>query len=918
MGSRSQFVGRAQELETVVELVTATPLVTLTGPGGVGKTRLAVEACTRLGGAFAGDPTLVELSDLTPGADVDTISAELAVGSPEGLALRLGERRSLVVLDNCEHVLDAAATFVGRLLAATESVTVLTTSRQPLGLDGERVIVVEPLALPGPGELEPLTSPAVELFLARATAAGASWGRSAETVELVAELCRHVDGLPLAIELAASRARSVSPSELLALLARRLDVLRSQRRDVPARHHSVRAAIEFSVGLLDEDSHRLLLRLGAFAGQFDLALVHTAAGPELEDRLRTVDLLGGLVERSLVVAEPSATTTRYRLLELVREYAAEELRGAGLWIETKERLTEALVAEADAILVEGTTRWSGELVARISNRFGNFFAAIDWCVSHDDGPARAIRLFLPLFAAVHQSRSGEVIVAGERIFARWPDAPAPLRAEALAVLATAHAIALQVDQARERAQAALEDPMGTGIATVLAHRALVLLSIATGDTDEGLVLAARGREAASDAGMAPFERELRGFEATLLDRAGRSDDAATLARRVVADSVAADDPLTEVWARLVSATIAVRAGRWDDARVEIASGQETSRRLSTGWWSGAIFRSQAVLAATEAAVGAMEAGWDASRAIWRQAVQQAADRGDVAELGLTLRAAATVAEQSGRFETARALRSAAPGTNVLTVLPDLFGADRPPATSAAATLGATSPLGVVAALRAALDAIDADSADSGHPPDRPSSTGATPATDRSPQLGGEASLEREGDVWAFAFAGTTVRIRSLKGVADIAALLVRPDEDVHCLELMGAAHVGDSPGPTIDDRARRAYQARIGDLQAEIDEAKSANDPARADRAERELDAIVAELSEAFGLRGRARTGGSSAERARSAVTYRIRAAIRHITAQHAELGRHLDRSIRTGTWCSYRPEHRVHWQTERSSPVRA
>lgn len=134
-------------------------------------------------------------------------------------------------------------------------------------------------------------------------------------------------------------------------------------------------------------------------------------------------------------------------------------------------------------------------------------------------------------------------------------------------------------------------------------------------------------------------------------------------------------------------------------------------------------------------------------------------------------------------------------------------------------------------------------------------------------------------------------------------LLARPGQDMHCLELMRGANVGSEAGPALDEQARRAYQRRIRDLQQDIDEAREANDPVRAQRAEAELDALVQQLSEAFGLSGRSRSTGSAAERARSAVGWRIRATLRHVAEVHPELGQHLHNAVRTGTWCSYRPE---------------
>ncbi|MGH9265964.1 MAG: hypothetical protein ACRD1D_14850 [Acidimicrobiales bacterium] len=149
-------------------------------------------------------------------------------------------------------------------------------------------------------------------------------------------------------------------------------------------------------------------------------------------------------------------------------------------------------------------------------------------------------------------------------------------------------------------------------------------------------------------------------------------------------------------------------------------------------------------------------------------------------------------------------------------------------------------------------------------------------------------------------------------------LLARPGEDVHCLELVGGADVGSAPGPVLDQQARRAYERRIRDLQSDIDDARAANDPHRAERAEAELDALVQQLSEAFGLSGRSRATGSATERARSAVGWRIRAALRQVAEAHPLLGRHLQNAVRTGTWCSYRPETPVAWTIDEAQGRRA
>jgi tetratricopeptide (TPR) repeat protein len=171
-----------------------------------------------------------------------------------------------------------------------------------------------------------------------------------------------------------------------------------------------------------------------------------------------------------------------------------------------------------------------------------------------------------------------------------------------------------------------------------------------------------------------------------------------------------------------------------------------------------------------------------------------------------------------------------------------------------------------------------------------------------------AAMIHEGATWAVSYAGTTVRLRDSKGLRDLAVLLARPDQEIHCLELVGGVHVAGDAGPALDQKARLAYEQRIRDLHLEIDDARRTNDPFRAERAETELDALVEQLSAAFGLGGRARATGATAERARSTVTARIRATIRQAGTVHPELGRHLQNAVRTGTWCGYRPEAAVSW----------
>ena len=902
MVARSRLFGRDAELAQLIDLTGRERVVTVTGAGGVGKTRLVEEATELLRASRSALVLVAHLADVDRHADCSVLSAEVGMSSPEALAVSLGDGGGVVVLDNCEHVLGAAVDLVERLLAATDVVSVLATSREPLRVPGEHVVVLQPLSVPTAGDIDLQDSPAVAMFLDRATASGGQWPRTDDAVAAVAELCRRVDGLPLAIELAAARARSFSPPELLSLLDRRLDVLRAREQSRPSRHRSVRAAIEISTQLLDDQTRTCFHRLAVFTGAFDLDLAHAVAGPDPTDRLTTVDLIAELVERSLLVPEHDETRTRYRLLELVREYVDDALQDEDEWHAAHEQLTAVMVDEADRIVAEGVSGWSAALVARIAANVGNLTTAVDWCIDHDPSPARAFRLYVPLFAAVHQSRSSDVRALGQRLFERWPVEQAPFRGEALAVAATAYAIGSMPEQSTALATAALEDAQVTAIGRVVARRALMLTAIGCSDVAAAREHALRARIEADGAGLAPFERELAGFEASLLDRAGLHEEAAALAAETTTASIAAGDTITEIWARLVSATVAMRSRRLDEARDAIERAMATSRSIDDAWWTGAIFRSRALLASYEASTVAVGDGWERSKELWRGAIEGAARRGDLAELALTLRLAAVVAARVGRVDIALLLLDAVPPSNELTVLPELFEDERARLDALRPDAGSRRP-SLVASLRAALAAID-----------EPATAGTEPVELEAPApLTPRASavLRREGDVWALSHAGTTVRLRDAKGLRDIARLVSQPGREVHCLELMGGAQVEGSTTPLLDDKARRQYQERVLELQHDIETARSDNDPGRAERAEVELDLLVQQLSEAYGLGGRARGGGTSAERARTAVTYRIRAAIKRIEEAQPELGRHLAHSVRTGAWCVYHPEIELEWHVD-------
>jgi predicted ATPase len=877
----STFVGREEERTRLRELVGRHRMVTIVGPGGMGKTRLADEVSPELGRDLAGGVRRSELAQVAPDHAVDIeIAGAFGFSSLEALIVNLAEAPSLLVLDNCEHVLADTARLAERLLAEVPELRLLATSREPLGIDGEEVLLLGPLALPTTNSADDIArASATRLFDDRARGAGAR--RDADAAELAAraELCRRLDGVPLAIELAAARARALTAVELLTLLDRRFDLL---QRDAPigrARHRSLRAAIDTSYALLDAREQAFFRALGTFRSPFPAQLAHGVAAADGFDLLHSVDALSRLVDRSLVSAEVSGGITRYRLLESLREYAGEQARAAGEWDALLDRFVDVMVLEADRIVTEGMTRWSAENLANILTQFETLVAALDHTVEADADGTRAFRLMLPLWGATHQGRAAEVAAAADRVLARWPAGDEPWRAVATSVAVSAWLAAGRVAAARELAESLLAQPDAMPLAHVIAWRALGIAANDAGDSAAAVDHFSRGATVAAQFGLDAFGRELLVFADSTPRAAGEVD--ATVARLVAVaeQGAAAQDPMSMVWARDIAALHLVRAGRWREARAMLAVVHGIVCEVVYPFGTMVALRLQAALEG-------LEHGWIASRPHWLTAIDRCAASGDLTELMLTLRDGAEIARRAGDDAARQALLAALPPGVHPVIRGSVF--DDPVAPPVAPSDGAG-----LARVRALLSAP---------------ATAAAAANPRS-AIERDASLIRQGEVWQLSFDGRTTQVKHLKGLDDLAALLARPEHEMHCLELIGGAEVGGEPGPALDDHARRDYQARVRELQTDIDRARDANDIGHAERAEAELDALVQQLSDAFGLGGRARQRGSAAERARSAVSWRIRAAIKRIREHHPELARHLENAVRTGAWCSYRPEAPVAWR---------
>jgi len=334
----SSFIGREQELEQTAAALAQARLVTLTGPGGVGKTRLALQAAAQAAPRFADGAWLCELAPVRDPAGVDdTVAAVFSVTARAGqstcdaLVEFLHGKQLLLVLDNCEHLIEAAAALAGNLARSCERLVILATSREALEIEGERLVPVPSLRLPDTdADLAAITqTEAVRLFAERVAAVKPGFQVTAQNAAAVAAVVRRLDGVALAIELAAARVPAMSPGELARRLERSFAVLAGGWRGAVERHQTLRATIDWSFELLAAPEQALLTRLAVFAGGCTLEAAEAVCGAEGIDPDAVFELLASLVARSLVVAEEYGPQTRYRLLETIRQYSEQRLGQAG-------------------------------------------------------------------------------------------------------------------------------------------------------------------------------------------------------------------------------------------------------------------------------------------------------------------------------------------------------------------------------------------------------------------------------------------------------------------------------------------------------------------------------------------------------------------------------------------------------------
>jgi non-specific serine/threonine protein kinase len=481
------FIGRRAELSKLADLLEAARLVTVTGPGGVGKTRVCLRAAAQAAAGFRDGVCLVELSGLSDAGLVPhTVAAGLGLPQSDSqldaVLDFLHERELLLILDTCEHLLDACAMLADAVLRAAPSVTVLATSRQPLDVPGEHICAVAPLPVPDPDEHAPgaVDGDAVELFAQRAAAVVSGFVVTAANRADVIRVCRRMDGIPLAIELATVRLRALPLAELADRLESRFRVLTVGLRTALPRHKTLRTAIEWSHDLCTPAERVLWARLSVFAGSFDVAVAEEICADEILDRDEILDALIALVDKSVLLREGQESGTRYRLLDTLREFGAEQLTGWGEESEFQARHVARYLAMAEyfeAHLIDDDQLARFRALAR---EHANLRAALEYALALPGWDGRAARLATALGA--YWQISGRVEEGKYwliRVLERFP-APSLERASALTARSRLH-----VDADLEGQQGiAMAEQFGAGLLAARGYLYLLETYGLTGQLEE--------------------------------------------------------------------------------------------------------------------------------------------------------------------------------------------------------------------------------------------------------------------------------------------------------------------------------------------------------------------------------------------------------------------------------------------------
>jgi predicted ATPase/tetratricopeptide (TPR) repeat protein len=949
----TSFVGRERQLQELVDLLTGRRLVTLTGAGGSGKTRLALEVARRLQSVHRDGVRLVELAglgnaDLVPEAVLGALGMReppAGTSATEALCAALADRTVLLVFDNCEHIVAGVGALVSALLPACAGLHVLATSREPLRVSGEVERVVPPLDRPAAAATEPLARlaayDAVRLLVERGSDVRPGFRLTDGNATAVTSICAGLEGLPLAIELVAARLRTQSPEQLAARLGDQLDLLTGGGRNRPDRQQTMRATLDWSHRLLSPDEQTVFRRLSIFAGGFTLDAATQVAGGDGIDESGVADTVERLASRSMVAVDHDHAEPRLRMLEPARQYAAERLHEAGERERVVQRHIEWVVALAEKAGM-GFMREQGRWSTRLRDEQDNVRQAMESALAGVDREA-ALRIAAALgypWYTIGQPHARAWVV---RALEAAPEAPEWIRAVALLGAGLLAENALDYDHALVHLREALAISRAVGAralegwALMQMGRAAWLIDVdarpATAWFEDALLIF---REIDEPAGIG----WMLSFLADEQFKAGDIEGTAT--RAAEAFDVGTRSGLLQFvgQSRRLLAMVAAKRGREAEAEQLLEEAVAVYEEAGDRW--------HLALNLTMTAHLAFDRGDDA-RALerLRQGLGLARDSGSGETMTYPLELAAHVLHHRGRAREVATLigvveaiylrlpRKTGPrqlgglhggyqlglGTGLEPLLSTLSAefdehriAGRSLSLERAADL-ALRTLDEELALTAKRAGAVSEVADKAS-----SARTATPADEA-------AVFRREGDVWAVSWAGRTVRLRGARGFAYLAVLLRHPDLELHATDVVRLAtgdQVGEGPptrpdgelatsadlghaGTLLDARARDEYRTRLTELREEVAEAEGLNDLGRAERLREELEMLLQQL--AGGKRGR--TAAAHGERARVAVTKGLKRALERIAASHPELGRHLTATVRRGYFCVYRsdPARSVRWE---------